>query len=166
MPDSPLTVRPWSRLYLHCRAMGEIVGGLPVMISIGVWWRNSSPTSMLEHGHGEHVGVGHQRAGRQHCVVTRRGRHFRYIHILFKTAAFNQEKALVGAFSVITNIRMDLFEALVTSLLTLYHPLLPALACLCRHCQPVLGNMLSRIVVCDPGLAIQTAEVTRNAKLP
>ena len=27
-------------------------------------------------------------------------------------AAFNQEKALVGAFSVITNIRMDLFEAL------------------------------------------------------
>ena len=120
----------------------------------------------LGHGHGEHVGVGHQRAGRQHCVVTRRGRHFRYIHILFKTAAFNQEKALVGAFSVITNIRMDLFEALVTSLLTLYHPLLPALACLCRHCQPVLGNMLSRIVVCDPGLAIQTAEVTRNAKLP
>ena len=26
-------------------------------------------------------------------------------------AAFNQEKALVGAFSVITNLRMDLFEA-------------------------------------------------------
>ena len=25
---------------------------------------------------------------------------------------FNQEKALVGAFSVITNLRMDLFEAL------------------------------------------------------
>ena len=25
-------------------------------------------------------------------------------------AAFNQEKALVGAFSVITNLRMDLFE--------------------------------------------------------
>ena len=30
-------------------------------------------------------------------------------------AAFNQEKALVGAFSVITNLRMDLFEALVHS---------------------------------------------------
>ena len=29
-------------------------------------------------------------------------------------AAFNQEKALVGAFSVITNLRMDLFEALQT----------------------------------------------------
>ena len=27
-------------------------------------------------------------------------------------AAFNQEKALVGAFSVITNLRMDIFEAL------------------------------------------------------
>ena len=27
-------------------------------------------------------------------------------------AAFNQEKALVGAFSVITNVQMDLFEAL------------------------------------------------------
>ena len=27
-------------------------------------------------------------------------------------AAFNQEKALVGALSVITNLRMDLFEAL------------------------------------------------------
>ena len=30
-------------------------------------------------------------------------------------AAFNQEKALVGAFSVITNLRMDLFEALVAN---------------------------------------------------
>ena len=28
-------------------------------------------------------------------------------------AVFNQEKALVGAFSVITNLRMDLFEALM-----------------------------------------------------
>ena len=30
-------------------------------------------------------------------------------------AAFNQEKALVGAFSVITNIRMELFEALMST---------------------------------------------------
>ena len=30
-------------------------------------------------------------------------------------AAFNQEKALVGAFSVITNLRMELFEAPVGS---------------------------------------------------
>ena len=28
-------------------------------------------------------------------------------------AAFNQEKALVEAFSVITNLRMELFEALL-----------------------------------------------------
>ena len=28
-------------------------------------------------------------------------------------AAFNQEKALLGAFSVITNLRMELFEALI-----------------------------------------------------
>ena len=31
-------------------------------------------------------------------------------------AAFNQEKALVGAFSVITNLRMELFHALKFSL--------------------------------------------------
>ena len=30
-------------------------------------------------------------------------------------AAFNQEKALVGAFSVITYLRMELFEALITT---------------------------------------------------
>ena len=30
-------------------------------------------------------------------------------------AAFNQEKALLGAFSVITNLRMDLFGALASS---------------------------------------------------
>ena len=29
-------------------------------------------------------------------------------------AAFNQEKALVGAFSVITNLRMELFQALLS----------------------------------------------------
>ena len=34
-------------------------------------------------------------------------------------AAFNQEKALVGAFSVITNLRMELFEALVSSIVFL-----------------------------------------------
>ena len=33
-------------------------------------------------------------------------------------AAFNQEKALVGAFSVITNLRMKLFEALLCTDLT------------------------------------------------
>ena len=33
-------------------------------------------------------------------------------------AAFNQEKALVWAFSVITNLRMELFEALLATVLT------------------------------------------------
>ena len=37
-------------------------------------------------------------------------------------AAFNQEKALVGAFSVITNLRMDLFEALLGALLIVNRP--------------------------------------------
>ena len=31
-------------------------------------------------------------------------------------AAFNQEKALVGALSVITNLRMELFQALLSAL--------------------------------------------------
>ena len=35
-------------------------------------------------------------------------------------AAFNQEKALVGAFSVITNLRMDLFEALLPTVSSVY----------------------------------------------
>ena len=35
-------------------------------------------------------------------------------------AAFNQEKALVGAFSVITNLRMQLFEALFQAVLCNY----------------------------------------------
>ena len=38
-------------------------------------------------------------------------------------AAFNQEKALVGAFSVITNLRMQLFEALVVTHDGEQHPL-------------------------------------------
>ena len=40
-------------------------------------------------------------------------------------AAFNQEKALVGAFSVITNIRMQLFEALSSSLSSFSSPPTP-----------------------------------------
>ena len=30
-------------------------------------------------------------------------------------AAFNQEKALVGAFSMLTNLRMELFQALLST---------------------------------------------------
>ena len=35
------------------------------------------------------------------------------LNVKAEVAAFNQERALVGAFSVITNLRMELFEALV-----------------------------------------------------
>ena len=35
-------------------------------------------------------------------------------------AAFNQEKALVGAFSVITNIRMELFQAQVCTIVRVF----------------------------------------------
>ena len=37
-------------------------------------------------------------------------------------AAFNQEKALVGAFSVITNLRMELFVALMTAVPPAVYP--------------------------------------------
>ena len=35
------------------------------------------------------------------------------LHVKALVGAFNQEKALVGAFSLITNLRMDLFEELL-----------------------------------------------------
>ena len=37
----------------------------------------------------------------------------RSLNVKKVVAAFNQEKAPVGAFSVITNLRMELFQALV-----------------------------------------------------
>ena len=48
-------------------------------------------------------------------------------------AAFNQEKALVGAFSVLTNLRMELFEALLSSHHPSRHPVLVIylLVCFC-----------------------------------
>ena len=39
----------------------------------------------------------------------------RELNVKAVVAAFNQEKALVGAFSVITNLWMELFQALVSS---------------------------------------------------
>ena len=42
------------------------------------------------------------------------------INVKAVVAAFNQEKALVGAFSVITNLRVEFFEALLNSLNTEY----------------------------------------------
>ena len=48
-------------------------------------------------------------------------------------AAFNQEKALVGAFSVITNLQMEIFDAL-------HHTLLRSLAMLCPGGQAHSGD--------------------------
>ena len=61
-------------------------------------------------------------------------------------AAFNQEKALVGAFSVITNFRMELFEALVP---TAGHVLAP-----CRsgtHCGATAGCLAAAETSRDRG---------------
>ena len=50
-------------------------------------------------------------------------------------AAFNQEKALVGAFSVITNLRMEFFQALLTKvqLLAASDHLVPAAYVVCDN---------------------------------
>ena len=40
------------------------------------------------------------------------------LNVKAEVAAFNQEKALVGAFSVITNLRMELFEALLSTIIS------------------------------------------------
>ena len=56
-------------------------------------------------------------------------------------AAFNQEKTLAGAFSVITNLQMELFEALVNS-------------CIPRRPGPGLMNLiLSRDNTAQPPAA-------------
>ena len=66
-------------------------------------------------------------------------------------AAFNQEKALVGAFSVITNLRMELFEALqyrateLTTELRSFSRRVPAAACRaaavsCTQLRPVVSG--------------------------
>ena len=61
-------------------------------------------------------------------------------------AAFNQEKALVGAFSVITNLRMVLFEAL---------PGLPLLRLpLGRSDGGVAGGVAGRVPVPALGAAL------------
>ena len=65
-------------------------------------------------------------------------------------AAFNQEKALVGAFSVITNLRMELFEALGDS---------PVSTELneqnnTNHSQKMAGSIITRETLCvDSGLS-------------
>ena len=54
--------------------------------------------TMLDHGVNAHLAL---------CLNS-------VLNVKAVVAAFNQKKALVGAFSVITNLRMELFEALVS----------------------------------------------------
>ena len=82
-------------------------------------------------------------------------------------AAFNQEKALVGAFSVITNLRIELFEAVV-SLCDLV---------LCRDADQrlvlVAGRTGAHTITCTPaqlhytpatrGITIQVTHVSHVA---
>ena len=47
------------------------------------------------------------------CVADLISRLNSVLNVKTVVAAFNQEKALVGAFSVLTNLRMELFQALL-----------------------------------------------------
>ena len=59
-------------------------------------------------------------------------------------AAYNQEKALVGAFSVIENLRMYLFEALVAAgCVTVYVPGPHCCATLFTHCDSMFTVKMS-----------------------
>ena len=75
-------------------------------------------------------------------------------------AAFNQEKALVGAFSVITNLRMELFEALQVCLQlhrnTRYY----------RYCRYHSGRIVRKEPVCpvSPGLIFTGPQCQHNTR--
>ena len=69
--------------------------------------------------------------------------------------AFNQEKALVGAFSVITKLRMKIFEALVFTVFTSSFPW-----------RPENGDMtVSSISVSHRQLSSRCHAVSRTEKL-
>ena len=82
-------------------------------------------------------------------------------------AAFNQEKALVGAFSVITNLQMELFEALVFNqrcLDNVFHPhylISPGWVCGCmkghhHYCYWILCSLTTG----DQGNAVRAVAGT------
>ena len=71
--------------------------------------------------------------------------------------AFNQEKALVGAFSVITNLRMELFQALVSTPVCIVSTAPHASVspqcvpvCGCASVRVRLGRVRVRLVSCPP----------------
>ena len=83
-------------------------------------------------------------------------------------AAFNQEKALVGAFSVITNLRMELFEALAFTTsagVPMMAPTRPAHAEL-SVCVSVLSSRLelSRIPRLTLSYVLRSPRLTRAAR--
>ena len=64
------------------------------------------------------------------------------LYVKAVVAAFNQEKALVGAFSVITNLRMELFEALVTGLHLVLHDVSHGQPPPCQQCTVYFVNLV------------------------
>ena len=80
-------------------------------------------------------------------------------------AAFNQEKALVGAFSVFTNLRMELFEALITGHCFTGDPLLTVPGCSqpndqARVVAPVVGGTEVRRMM--TGASVSTLLIVRH----
>ena len=59
-------------------------------------------------------------------------------------AAFNQEKGLVGAFSVITNLRMELFEALSVIAVVAWRRII----CTAAHCGYSMARDIAGFIEC------------------
>ena len=76
-------------------------------------------------------------------------------------AAFNQEKALVGAFSVITNLRMELFEALYLTISMHHLALLLLLLCVRGGAEAARQS-----VQCYDGYDQQGSEVRATEYMP
>ena len=78
-------------------------------------------------------------------------------------AAFNQEKALVGAFSVITNLRIELFQALVSTLPVVTIQMMP-------ECQSVrltarCPHLRTQACIMDPVTSAHHCNGTVNCPL-
>ena len=71
-------------------------------------------------------------------------------------AAFNQEKALVGSFSVITNLRMELFESLVDTCILLQTARLYGAAPDPELHDPIAGDTKRLLSVASPSGSTQT----------
>ena len=82
-------------------------------------------------------------------------------------AALNQEKALVGAFSVITNLRMELFEALVSTChSTAAHLRQPDVSAPQRHDVAHEGRHVGDHRTAAGGRGLQPAAMQCSAAVP